>query len=153
MARLTLARRRKPHSMPELNTASLPDMIFTVLFFFMIVTSIRQSDQKLDYTEPEAPHVEKQASAKSTIYIYAGYLHGDSSQVRVQVGSDIIDSTAQIAQKVEAKRKAMNAANAKKLRVEICADRHADMRTINAIKHQLQLAGALNVVYSAKKAQ
>ena len=33
--------RRKKHEMPGLNTAALPDLIFTVLFFFMIVTHMR----------------------------------------------------------------------------------------------------------------
>lgn len=28
--------------MPELNTSSLPDLIFTMLFFFMIVTTMRE---------------------------------------------------------------------------------------------------------------
>lgn len=144
-------RKSSRRGMPELNTASLPDMIFTVLFFFMIVTSIRQNDQKLDYTEPESATIDKQPTGKNTIYIYAGYLDGDSSRVRVQVGSDIIDSTAQITQYIVGRRKTMNSDNARNLRVEICADRHADMKTITAVKQALREAGALNVVYSAKK--
>jgi len=32
--------RRRKHDIPELNTASLPDLIFTILFFFMLVTHV-----------------------------------------------------------------------------------------------------------------
>ncbi len=33
--------RTKHHHVPSLNVASMPDLIFTVLFFFMIVTHMR----------------------------------------------------------------------------------------------------------------
>ena len=36
--------------MPELNTSSLPDLIFSILFFFMIVTSMREEEVKVEYT-------------------------------------------------------------------------------------------------------
>ena len=33
--------------MPELNTSSLPDLIFTMLFFFMIVTTMRSEERRV----------------------------------------------------------------------------------------------------------
>ena len=38
--------------MPELNTSSLPDLIFTVLFFFMMVTSMRDVEVKVQVKTP-----------------------------------------------------------------------------------------------------
>ena len=35
--------KRMLRDVPQLNTASLPDLIFTVLFFFMVVTHMRQT--------------------------------------------------------------------------------------------------------------
>ena len=35
--------------MPELNTSSLPDLIFTMLFFFMIVTTMREVTLKVQF--------------------------------------------------------------------------------------------------------
>jgi len=46
--------RRPDHSVPELNMASLPDLIFTVLFFFMIVTHMRDVELKVRYQVPRA---------------------------------------------------------------------------------------------------
>ena len=37
---MQIRRHRRPE-VPMLNTASLPDLIFTVLFFFMMVTHMR----------------------------------------------------------------------------------------------------------------
>ena len=45
--------RRKGKRMPELNTASLPDLIFTILFFFLIVTHMRHDEIKVKYETPK----------------------------------------------------------------------------------------------------
>ena len=39
--------------MPALNTSSLPDLIFTLLFFFMIVTTMREVTLKVQFTLPQ----------------------------------------------------------------------------------------------------
>ena len=39
--------------MPELNTSSLPDLIFTMLFFFMIVTTMREVTLKVQFQVPK----------------------------------------------------------------------------------------------------
>ena len=45
--------------MPELNTSSLPDLIFTMLFFFMIVTTMREVTLKVQFKVPQATELEK----------------------------------------------------------------------------------------------
>ena len=45
--------------MPELNTSSLPDLIFSILFFFMIVTSMREEEVKVEYTLPKGTGLSK----------------------------------------------------------------------------------------------
>ena len=45
--------------MPELNTSSLPDLIFTMLFFFMIVTTMREVTLKVQFRVPLATELEK----------------------------------------------------------------------------------------------
>ena len=54
--------RFRQHSRPEvpgLNLAALPDLIFTVLFFFMIVTHMRQIDPQVRYKVPQGTEVVK----------------------------------------------------------------------------------------------
>ena len=45
--------------MPELNTSSLPDLIFSILFFFMIVTSMREVELKVEFKTPQGTELEK----------------------------------------------------------------------------------------------
>ena len=44
--------------MPALNTSSLPDLIFTLLFFFMIVTTMREVTLKVEFKVPQATELE-----------------------------------------------------------------------------------------------
>ena len=45
--------------MPELNTSSLPDLIFTLLFFFMITTTMRETELKVQFQVPQATELTK----------------------------------------------------------------------------------------------
>ena len=45
--------------MPELNTSSLPDLIFSILFFFMIVTSMREVTLKVEFEVPAGTEIQK----------------------------------------------------------------------------------------------
>ena len=67
-----IRRSRKSREIPALNTSSLPDLIFTVLFFFMIVTHMRSVAVKVRYQVPQGKELSRQAKKSSTIHIYIG---------------------------------------------------------------------------------
>ena len=56
---------------PGLNLAALPDLIFTVLFFFMIVTHMRQVTPRVRYQVPQGTEVEKERKA-GLVYLFIG---------------------------------------------------------------------------------
>ena len=58
--------------MPELNTSSLPDLIFTMLFFFMIVTTMREVTLKVQFKSPQATELEKLEKKSLVTFIYIG---------------------------------------------------------------------------------
>ena len=59
--------------MPELNTSSLPDLIFTVLFFFMMVTSMRDVEVKVQVKTPTGGSEIEKLERKSLVsHIYIG---------------------------------------------------------------------------------
>lgn len=64
--------RRRDHEVPGLNTASLPDLIFTVLFFFMIVTHMREVQVKVKYQVPQGTELERLTKKSAVSYIYIG---------------------------------------------------------------------------------
>ena len=72
--------RTKRHNVPSLNMASMPDLIFTVLFFFMIVTHMRSDEVKVRYEVPQGSEIRKLANRSAVVNIYIGRL-GDDWQV------------------------------------------------------------------------
>ena len=68
---------RKRHQVPSLNVASMPDLIFTVLFFFMIVTHMRSDEVKVKLQVPQGKDVQKLANKASVVNIYIGQFKGE----------------------------------------------------------------------------
>ena len=58
--------------MPALNTSSLPDLIFTILFFFMIVTTMREVTLMVEFKVPKGTEIEKMTKKSLVSYIYVG---------------------------------------------------------------------------------
>lgn len=149
---------RPDHSVPELNMASLPDLIFTVLFFFMIVTHMRDVEKKVAYQLPAGSEVEKQHKS-SVIHIYIGKPIDGFSQTN-QTSSGVADNyciqlnnrlatVADIARFVENERRGMSSEDQERLTVSIEADRDVPMAVINDVKQALRQSYALDVSYSA----
>ena len=64
--------REHKREVPMLNTSSLPDLIFTLLFFFMIVTTMRETQLKVELRVPEATRVERLENKSLVTTIYVG---------------------------------------------------------------------------------
>lgn len=146
-------RERRHHEVPGLNLASLPDLIFTVLFFFMIVTHMRDVTPRVRYEVPQGTEVEKGVRKAGLIYLFIGHPvdpqgRAVSGKTVVQLNDRYVD-IANIAQEIERERSQMTESERQQLTVSIRADRNTEMGIINDVKQQLRQAGALRINYSA----
>ena len=71
--------------MPALTTASLPDLIFTLLFFFMIVTTMREVSLKVEFKIPQGTELEKLEKKSLVTFIYVGK---PTAEFRKKLGSE-----------------------------------------------------------------
>ena len=143
--------RRPDHSVPELNMASLPDLIFTVLFFFMIVTHMRDVEKQVTYQVPAGTEVEKQQHKSSVVHIYIGKpLDGSSDNYLIQLNNRLA-TTADIARFIDNERQQMSAEDRERMVVSIEADRDVPMSIVNDVKQALRNSYALNVSYAASE--
>ena len=71
--------------MPELNTSSLPDLVFAFLFFIMMVTSMREVTLKVDFHAPQATELQKLEKKSLVTFIYVGKPTRD---LRAKMGSE-----------------------------------------------------------------
>jgi len=148
-------KRQRQRTVPGLNLASLPDLIFTVLFFFMIVTHMRDVDPKVQYTVPEGTELAKEVNKSGLVYIFIGKPVDAQGRViaddpRIQMGDRYV-TVDEIGAEIEKERNRMSEDDRQRLTVSIRADRDTEMGLINDVKQALRKAGALNINYSAMK--
>jgi len=136
-------------NVPSLNVASMPDLIFTVLFFFMIVTHMRSDEVKVKLEVPQGSEVKKLSNKASVVNIYIGR-QGDGSQAtwKVQLNDELV-TPAEIPARIERIREGMSQENAERLTVSLRADKHTPMGVINDVKQALQQSYALRINYGA----
>ncbi len=151
--------RRRDHEVPGLNTASLPDLIFTVLFFFMIVTHMREVQVKVKYQVPQGTELERLTKKSAVSYIYIGKpvlsANGKTTsgaQTVIQL-NDKQAGTDDIAAYISAERSRMSPEDLKRMTVSIKADKHTRMSVVTEVKQSLRKAGALKVNYSAEQSK
>lgn len=139
-------RRKKHRSVPGLNMASMPDLIFTVLFFFMIVTHMRNETVKVKLQVPQGTEVTKSSNKFSTINIYIGRNHYGDTQIQV---NDRMCSLEQVGALVQNFKANLSEESQENLIVNLRADRNTDMGIVNDLKRELRNVGALTIRYSA----
>jgi biopolymer transport protein ExbD len=154
---------RKERQVPGLTTTSLPDLIFTVLFFFMIVTHMRDVEPLVRYMVPQGKELQKQEHKGSVATIYIGRLQknvnrqlpseqADAStngnEFYIQLNNKIA-SIDDIKDFIEKERAKMNEEDRSRMTVSIKADRDVPMGMIDDIKQVLRQSFALKINYSA----
>lgn len=139
-------RRKKHRSVPGLNMASMPDLIFTVLFFFMIVTHMRNETVKVKLQVPQGTEVTKSSNKFSTINIYIGRNHYGDTQIQV---NDRMCSLEQVGALVQNFKANLSEESQENLIINLRADRNTDMGIVNDLKKELRNVGALTIRYSA----
>ena len=143
--------KRREHDVPSLNMASMPDLIFTVLFFFMIASNMRTVNPVVSYKTPEGTELSKTLNKQSVIYVYIG-TQGKSSSTNIQVNNRVV-APAQLADAFAAEKSKMSASNRRQLSALIKADRNAPMSIIMQVKNALREANVTRVSYGATPRQ
>ena len=140
--------------MPELNTSSLPDLIFTVLFFFMMVTSMREVEIKVQVKTPNGTTEIEKLERKSLVsHIYIGppsksYRASLGAAPRIQLNENFAEPEA-IREFVIAERESMYEKDKPLMKMSLKIDKGVQMGIITDVKQELRKAKALNIVYSA----
>lgn len=140
-------------SMPAISTASLPDIVFMLLFFFMVTTVMRPTELKVKIKTPEASEVTKLKKKSLVSYIYIGTPNDKSkygAPQRIQL-DDMVqaeDDVSQIISFINTQRAAMQQVDVPKMRVQIKADTKTKMRLVTDVKQELRKAQAYKINYS-----
>ena len=140
--------------MSTLNTSSLPDLIFTLLFFFMIVTTMREVSLKVEFKIPQGTELEKLEKKSLVTFIYVGKPTAEfrkklGSESRIQL-NDAYAEVDEIQAYVTNERSSMKEEDQPFMTVSLKIDQDTKMGIVTDIKQALRQAYALKINYSAR---
>lgn len=148
-------RKKGKKEVPAISTASLPDVIFIILFFFMITTSMKEVELIVKVTPPTATEIQKLENKSLVSYIYIG-VPTESLQSkfgttpRIQL-NDAYRTPQDILDFIASERDKLNEADRSNMTVSIKADKDTRMGIVTDVKQELRRANALKISYSAAK--
>ncbi|MCK9302075.1 MAG: biopolymer transporter ExbD [Bacteroidales bacterium] len=137
---------------PAISTSSMPDIVFMLIFFFMITTTMRQSDPLVKTSVPSASQVEKLEKKSLVSYIFIGPPKNAKlgTESRIQL-NDSFATLDDIPNFIFAERDSRDEVDRKFLTTSIKADKTVKMGIINDVKQQLREVGAFKISYSSRK--
>lgn len=147
--------KKRGKTAPKVSTASLPDIIFILLFFFMVVTVMKESDLKVQVIVPEATELQKLEKKSLVSYLYIGrptakYESIYGSAPRLQL-NDKISKKEDITLFLEQEKLKVQEALHPFMTASLRVDGEVTMGIVSDVKTELRKAGQLKVNYSSRR--
>lgn len=140
--------RRTSDTEPGFTTASLPDIVFMLLIFFMVTTVLRDQDIKVRTQLPEAEALTKIEQKRLISKIHIGPLKKGENQgeTAIQIDDALIDNRRAIRQIMYNKLQ-----DEPRLIASLKVDVGSEMEVVNGVQQELREAGALRINYSSNR--
>jgi biopolymer transport protein ExbD len=147
-------KKKKGGELPAISTASLPDIVFMLLFFFMVATVMRDSTLMVNNSLPAADQVQKLDKKDRVMYIYAGkpssrYEDKYGSAARIQL-NDKFSVVEDVGAFVLAERASKRQELQNVLTTALKVDGDTKMGLVSDIKQELRKVNALKLNYTTR---
>jgi len=146
--------KKRGKASPAISTASLPDIIFMLLFFFMVVTVMRSSDRMVDVIVPTASELTKLEKKSLVNQIYIGKpkeqfrdIYGSAPRIQL---NDKISDEDDIPIFLEKHKIKVPENQRTKITTSLRVDGEVTMGIVQDVKTALRKANQLKVNYSAR---
>ncbi|MBA7549792.1 hypothetical protein ES705_42287 [subsurface metagenome] len=128
-----------------ITTASLPDIIFMLLFFFMVTTVMREVELKVDYNPATANQTKKLEDKALVSYIYIGEplnkkIFGTVPRIQL---NDSFAEPEEIRDFVASRRETLKEVDRPKMTISLKIDREVEMGVVTDVKQELRKPRAL----------
>ena len=140
---------------PAISTSSLPDIVFMILFFFMVTVQMRDMTLKVKNNLPNITEVTKLEKKSLICNIFVGEplpayqkMHGSESIIQL---NDVFATKNDIINFVSAERESRAEAEIPLMVYNLKVDEYTKMGIVQDIKQELRRASALHISYSANK--
>jgi biopolymer transport protein ExbD len=147
---------KKKKGMAAISTASLPDIVFMLLFFFMLVTVLRSEDPLVEIKPPSASETTTIEQKNLVKYINVGppidrserAKRGDAAVIQL---NDSFATVSNIEDWVALVRDELSEADKMRMIVSLKVDRDTKMGIVTAVKQELREANALKILYATSQ--
>jgi biopolymer transport protein ExbD len=141
----------KKRASPALSTASLPDIVFMLLFFFMVATVMRETDMQVDIKPPIANEIIKLENRKLVGHIYIGFPVNQNlgREPRIQLNDQLVDDATKIKGYVADKVGALSEEERTQFVVSLKVDAKTKMGIVNRVKYELRINEYFKINYAA----
>ena len=140
---------------PSVSMASLPDVVFMLLFFFMTSTTMREQELHVRFTLPVATEVEKLEKKSLVSFIYIGpptlamqTVWGTAPRIQL---NDSYRTEQDILEFIASERDKLSEADRAAMSTMLKAHEGTFMGVITDVKQELRKANALKIMYGAQK--
>lgn len=134
---------------PAVNTSALPDIIFMLLFFFMVATTMKEVELQVEIEKPIADQAEELEDKDMVDFVYVGFPknRSEGTEPRIQLDDQLALNYTQVApwklSKVREGRSVLEIVTSLKVHQDV------GMRVVSNIKETLREIDAININYSA----
>ncbi|WP_339869040.1 biopolymer transporter ExbD [uncultured Algoriphagus sp.] len=142
---------KKTKAEVSIPTSALPDIIFMLLFFFMVTTVLREQEILVDQKIPQATQLQKLQKKSLISYIFIGKPKNTTqygTEPRVQANDALLE-TSEIVQWVNQERDMLPEADRGGITISMKIDRDVKMGPISDVQTELREADARRVLYAS----
>ena len=144
-------KRGEGKGVPAISTASLPDIVFMLLFFFMVTTVMRETDILVKQILPKAIQLSKLERKSLVSYIYIGEPKQSSifgKEPKIQV-NDVFVEINEIVLFINQEKDKLNEAERDQITIAMKVDVESKMGIVSDVQQELREANARKVLYSS----
>lgn len=148
-------KKKKGGEVPAISTASLPDIVFMLLFFFMVATVMKDNDLMIQNSLPKADQVTKLEKKDRVMFIFAGKPHekyrsqyGEGARIQL---NDRLSDVSEIRNFVLAERASRPPELENVLTTSLKVDKEVKMGLVTDIKQELRKVEALKINYTTNQ--
>ena len=152
---MSMFKKGEKKEMPGISSGSLSDIVFMLLFFFMVTTQMRETENKVVVKIPSASESVKLERKDLSSYINIGTpirslqaQYGTDARIQLNDSFKTVDDIRDF---VAAERDSKSEADRSFMTICIRADQDVRMGIITDVKQELRRCSALKIMYSARK--
>lgn len=145
--------KKSSNTSQEIPTAALPDIIFMLLFFFMVTTVLRETSIMVEQKLPKSTQLSKLERKSLVSYIYIGKpkqvdVYGENPKVQV---NDVFIGTKDVIRFVNQEKDKLSEVERDQITISMKVDTETKMGIVTDVQQELREANARKVLYSSLK--